>query len=91
MDHGLQRIQAEHKDHVWSCDFVSDKTEDGRPLRLLSIVDESTRESLALEVDRRITAEDVRQILQYLFLVRGQPKFIRSDNGPEFVAKTAHR
>ena len=59
VDHSLQRIQAEHKDHVWSCDFVSDKTEDGRQLRLLSIVDEYTRESLALEVDHRITAEDV--------------------------------
>ena len=81
VDHSLQRIQAKHKDHVWSCDFVSDKTEDGRQLRLLSIVDEYTRESLALVVDRRITAEDVGQILQYLFLVWGQPKFIRSGNG----------
>ena len=70
---------------------MSDKTEDGRQLRLLSIVDEYTRESLALEVDHRITAEDVGQILQYLFLVRGQPKFIRSGNGPEFVAKTVRR
>ena len=64
-------MQAEHKDHVWSYDFVSDKTEDGRQLRLLTIVDEYTRESLALEADRRITAGGVRQILQYLFLVRG--------------------
>ena len=51
VDYSLQRIQAEHKDHVWSCDFVSDKTEDGRQLRLLSIVDEYTHESLSLEVD----------------------------------------
>ena len=77
-----------HKDHVWSYDFVSDRTEDGRRLKLLAVIDEYTRECLAIEVSRSFTAEDVVGILQYLFAVRGAPQHIRSDNGPEFVAKT---
>ena len=81
------RHRAEHKDHVWSYDFVSDRTEDGRQLRLLVMVDEYTRECLALEVARSFTSQDVLGVLQYLFAVRGRPEHIRSDNGPEFVAK----
>ena len=81
------RHRAEHKDHVWSYDFVSDRTEDGRQLRLLVMVDETTRECLALEVARSFTSQDVLGVLQYLFAVRGRPEHIRSDNGPEFAAK----
>ena len=80
-----------YKDHVWSYDFVSDKTEDGRKLRFLAIMDEFTHESLALEVQRRFTAQDVKEHLELLFLTRGRPRYIRSDNGPEFVAKTVRR
>ena len=65
------RHRAEHKDHVWSYDFVSDRTEDGRQLRLLVVVDEYTRECLALEVARSFTSQDVLGVLQYLFAVRG--------------------
>ena len=85
------RHRAEHKDHVWSYDFVSDRTEDGRQLRLLVVVDEYTRECLALEVARSFTSQDVLGVLQYLFAVRGRPEHIRSDNGPEFVAKAVRR
>jgi transposase InsO family protein len=91
VDNSSDRLRAEHKDHVWTYDFLLDKTEDGRKLRFLSIEDEFTRESLALEVQRRFTAEDVQEILGYLFLVRGRPRYIRSDNGPEFVAKALRR
>jgi transposase InsO family protein len=90
-DNASDCLQAEHKDHVWSYDFVADKTEDGRKLKFLSVVDEFTRESLALEVERRITALDVKGILEYLFLVRGRPRYIRSDNGPEFIAQEIPR
>jgi putative transposase len=81
------RRRAEYKDHVWSYDFVADRIEDGRKIRLLVVIDEFTRECLAIEVARSFTARQVVEILRFLFAVRGVPKFIRSDNGPEFVAK----
>lgn len=84
---GIVRRRAEHKDHVWCYDFVKDQTTDGRPLKFLPIEDEYTRECLALEVDRSMTAKDVIGVLTYLIEVRGAPKFIRSDNGPEFIAQ----
>jgi transposase InsO family protein len=76
---------------VWSYDFLSDRTEDGRQLKALVVLDEFTRECLAIEVGRPFTARDVRLTLQYLFAVRGAPAHIRSDNGPEFVAKEIQR
>ncbi len=79
--------RAEHKDHVWCWDFVFDRTMHGSQLKWLSIVDECTRECLALKVDRGITAEDVIDTLAELFAMRGVPSAIRSDNGPEFVAQ----
>jgi len=81
------RYRAQHKDHVWSYDFLTDRTADGRQLRLLAVIDEYTRECLAIEVGRSFTAQDVIGVLQYLFAIRGTPQHIRSDNGPEFVAK----
>jgi transposase InsO family protein len=86
-ENGCKRRRAEHKDHVWSYDFVMDRTEDGRQLKMLAIVDEYTRECLSIEVERSITAKDVVATLAELFSKRGEPKFIRSDNGPEFIAK----
>jgi putative transposase len=80
------RLKALHKDHVWCWDFIHDRDERGRPLKWLSIVDEFTRECLALEVRRSITSDDVIEVLRDLFLIRGIPKHIRSDNGPEFIA-----
>jgi transposase InsO family protein len=83
-----QRLQrAEHRDHVWSYDFVEDRTEKGGRLRILAILDEYTRECLALPVAPSMTAQSVIHALEWLFLVRGVPEFIRSDNGPEFVAQ----
>lgn len=79
--------RPEHIDHVWSYDFMHQTLENGRKARILSVLDEFTRECLTIDVGIRITAQDVIDILRYLFLVRGEPAFIRSDNGPEFTAK----
>jgi putative transposase len=86
-DGSCVRLRPKGKDHVWSYDFVSARTSDGRPLRFLAILDEYTRECLALDVGRRLTAEDVLERLADLFLLRGIPAHIRSDNGPEFTAQ----
>jgi len=88
---GCVRYQATHANHVWSYDFLADRTEDGRQLKLLVVIDEFTRECLALEVGRSFTARGVMLTLQYLFAVRGTPEQIRSDNGPEFIAKEIQR
>ncbi|MFQ5463992.1 MAG: IS3 family transposase [Phycisphaerae bacterium] len=84
---GCVRHRAEHVDQVWSYDFVMDQTTDGRPAKLLPIVDEYTRECLSLDVARSIKAVDVIETLRHLFAVRGAPRFIRSDNGPEFISQ----
>lgn len=88
---GVVRRRAEHVNQVWCYDFVKDQTTEGRPLKFLPIEDEYTRECLALEVDRSITAGAVIETLRYLFEVRGAPKFIRSDNGPEFIAQAIRK
>ena len=84
---GCVRHRSTHRNHVWSYDFLTERTEDGRQLRILVVIDEFTRECLAIEVARSFTARDVITTLQYLFAVRGAPEHLRSDNGPEFVAK----
>jgi len=81
------RLRAERRNHVWSCDFVEDRTHDGRKYRLLTVIDEFSHESLAIRVARRLKAIDVIDVLSDLFILRGIPGHIRSDNGPEFVAK----
>jgi len=83
--------KAEHINHVWTYDFMSDQTEDSRSLKLLTVLDEWTRESLAIEVGRSIRAKDVILVLDYLFMIRAVPGFIRSDNGPEFIAVAVRR
>ncbi len=80
--------RAERKDHVWTWDFAFDRSERGTTLKWLSIVDEYTRECLALKVARSITSEDVIDALAELFAMRGVPSAVRSDNGPEFVARS---
>jgi transposase InsO family protein len=79
--------QATHPDHVWCWDFAFDRTGSGTTLKWLSIIDEFTRECLALKVSRSVTSEDVLDTLAELFAMRGVPQAIRSDNGPEFVAQ----
>jgi transposase InsO family protein len=86
-ENGIVRRRAEHIDHVWAWDFIHDRDENGRPIRWLSIVDEFTRECLCLEGGRSFKSGDVLDVLRELFVVRGVPGNIRSDNGPEFVAK----
>lgn len=86
-ENACHRRRAEHRDHVWCWDFIFDRTTSGSPLKWLSIEDEYTRESLALKVDRSITSEDVIDTLAELFAMRGVPEHIRSDNGPEFIAR----
>jgi transposase InsO family protein len=90
-ENGCTRRRAEHRDHVWSYDFVIDRTEDARRLKMMPVVDEYTRECLALEVERSITAKDAVRTLAALFDRRGEPAFIRSDNGPEFIAQAIKR
>jgi len=85
------RLRPEHKDHVWSYDFVIARTSDGRAFRMLSIMDEYTRECLAIAVNRHISSQDVIDQLFELFIFRGIPEHIRSDNGPEFTAKTIRK
>ena len=74
------RHRARYKNHAWSYGFVTDRTEDGRQLRLLVVIDEYTRECLAIEVGRSFIAHDVEGVLQYLFSVRGTPEHLRSDS-----------
>lgn len=90
-DNSCARRKTEHKDHIWTWDFVHDRSSDGRPLKWLSIVDEYTRECLALEVGRGMTSQKVIDVLIDLFHIRGVPRHIRSDNGPEFIAQAIRR
>jgi putative transposase len=90
-DGSCVRLRPEHKDHVWSYDFMIDRTDNGRAFRILNIIDEYTRECLATRVARRIKAADLIDQLFHLFVFRGIPEYIRSDNGPEFTARAVRR
>jgi putative transposase len=81
------RLRAERPNHVWSYDFLEERTHDGRKFRLLNIIDEFTHECLAIRVSRRLRSIDVIDVLSDLFILCGVPAHIRSDNGPECVAK----
>jgi transposase InsO family protein len=85
------RLRPEHKDHVWSYDFMTARTAEGRSFRILTILDEYTRECLAILVKRHITSRDVIDVLFELFIFRGIPEHIRSDNGPEFTSKDVRK
>ena len=85
-DGSCVRLRPAHRDHVWSYDFVHHRTDDGRAFRILNILDEFTRECLLIRVKRKLASWDVLEAPSELFLLRGVPRFIRSDNGPEFVA-----
>jgi len=81
------RLSPQHRNHVWSYDFVMTRTHDGRAVKMLTMIDEYTRECLAIKVGRKLTSNDVIEQLADLFIARGLPENIRSDNGPEFAAK----
>jgi putative transposase len=82
------RLRPEYANHVWSYDFVEDRTHDGRKVRLLNVIDEFSHECLAIRVGRKLRTAEVIDVLSDLFILRGVPGHIRSDNGPEFVAKS---
>ena len=86
-DGSCLRLRPAHRDHVWAYDFVSARTHDGVPFRMLTVVDEFTRECLAIDVARKLRSDDVLERLAWLMVTRGVPGHIRSDNGPEFAAQ----
>ncbi len=85
---GVIPTRAERPNHVWSWDFVADRTDNGGKLRILSVIDEYTRECVALHVARKLSAQDLIEVMERLVAERGVPAHIRSDNGSEFIAKT---
>jgi transposase InsO family protein len=86
-DGSCVRLRPEHPDHVWAYDFVHARTHEGRAVRMLTVVDEFTRECLAIDVARKLNSENVLARLASLMTYRGVPRYIRSDNGPEFTAQ----
>jgi putative transposase len=86
-DGSCVRLRPERPRHVWSYDFVNARTHDGRSLRLLALIDECARECLAIRVGRRMGSQEVIETLADVMRVRGIPEHLRSDNGPEFVAR----
>ncbi len=87
VDGSCVRLRPEYRNHVWSHNFVHCLTDDGKAFRTLNILDEFSRECLAIRVERKLNSTDVIDVLTDLFILRGAPSFIRSDNGPEFVAQ----
>ena len=85
-DGSCVRRRPEHRNHVWAYDFVQDRTHDGKAFRILTVIDEYSRECLALKVARKLKSVDVFETLADLFIIKGIPDYIRSDNGPEFTA-----
>jgi putative transposase len=90
-DGSCVRLRPERRNHVWAYDFVSTFTHDGRTVRMLNLIDEYTRECLAMRVERRLNSQDVIETLADAMITHGIPEHIRSDNGPEFVAKELRR
>ncbi len=85
-DSSVIRLRPKHPNHIWSIDFVHDKLSNGRPYKMLTVLDEYTREALCVAVNTRMGAGEVLEALYPLFIKHGKPEYIRSDNGPEFIA-----
>jgi len=90
-DGSCVRLRAAHRNHVWSYDFVMTRSEDGRAIKMLTLIDEYTRECLSIAVSRKLTSNDVIYRLCHHFILRGFPQHIRSDNGSEFTAKAVRK
>lgn len=90
-DGSCVRLRPERANHVWSYDFVEGRTHDGRKFRMLNVIDEFTRECLVIRIARKLKSTDVIDVLTDLFILRGAPGHIRSDNGPEFIAKAVRQ
>ncbi len=86
-DGSCVRLRPTHPNHVWAYDFVLDRTHDGRTFRMLTVIDEYTHEALAIQVKRKLNSTDVLDCLAKLFMEKGAPEHIRSDNGSEFTAQ----
>ena len=87
-DGSCLRLRPLYRNHVWSYDFVADRTSDGRPIRILTVIDEFSRKCLSIHIQRQIKAPEVLYKLSELFITEGIPDHIRSDNGSEFTAKS---
>lgn len=90
-ENACNRKRPEHYNHIWSYDFLTERLENGQRMKLLVVIDEFTRECLAIDVNCKIKGPDVVEVLRYLFAVRGYPEYIRSDNGPEFVSNAVQK
>jgi len=90
-DGSCVRLRPEYRNHVWSYDFVASRTHEGKAFRMLNVIDEFTRECLDITVERKITSHEVIERLAHLFITKGIPEHIRSDNGPEFTAKAVRK
>tara|TARA_R110000868_G_scaffold324794_1_gene585617 strand:- start:10480 stop:11310 length:831 start_codon:yes stop_codon:yes gene_type:complete len=88
---GILRRKSERMNQVWSMDFIFDRTTNSRAIKILSIIDEYTRECIALSVSRKFTSDDVIAALVDLIAIRGVPAFVRCDNGPEFISKSLRK
>jgi transposase InsO family protein len=90
-DGSCVRLRPTHRNHVWSYDFVADRTHDGCPIKILTVIDEHSRECLAIVLERRLQSDDVLSCLTELFVKHGPPEHIRSDNGSEFTARVVRQ
>ena len=90
-DGSCVRLRPTHRNHVWSYDFVADRTHDGRSIKMLTVIDEYSRECLAIVVEQRLQSDDVLSCITELFVKHGPPEHIRSDNGSEFTARVVHQ
>ncbi len=90
-DGSCVRLRPTHRNHVWSYDFVADRTHDGRSVKMLTVIDEYSRECLAIVTERSLKSDDVLDCLTEMFIRHGAPEYIRSDNGSEFTAKVVRR
>lgn len=86
-DSSVIRLRPTHPNHVWAIDFVHDKLSKGRSYKMLTVLDEFTRQALCVEVQNKMNSDDVLEAMHRLLIKHGKPKFIRSDNGSEFVAE----
>jgi putative transposase len=90
-DGSCVRLRPTHRNHVWPYDFVADRTHGGRPLRILTVIEEYSRECLTIVVERRLNSDDVLECLEGLFVRHDVPEYLRSDNGSEFTAKAVRQ
>ena len=87
-DGSIIRLRSQYPNHIWSIDFVHDRLSNGRPYKMLTVLDEYTREALSVTVATKMGSAEVLDALYPLLIKRGKPEYVRSDNGPEFISST---